>query len=361
MNSLPLLFTSMGMFILDEIHFDDSCCSNGEPVQSSQYDIIGGAGTYGVIGARFFLEAPHRSKQIGWILDIGQDFPPHVMAEISGWQTLAIVRADQGRLTTRGWNQYGADEARKFKYLTEKIRIEVEDLIKEDGGTLMNTKCLHVISSPDRCTNIYTKLTTARIENSNDDSELIIMWEPVPTSCVAENLDAVILALINVDIFSPNVLEAALLFGDSEPTEPIEIERLGLRLIKYMVKGPHSLIILRAGKLGCVVIHKQWPDASSPKIDWYPAYHSKITTSDKIVDPTGCGNAFMGGFAIGYMTGVNGADAHLGAIYGNIAAGLIIEQIGMPKLQLGGAGSHELWNGETIDERLVRYKNWYNK
>lgn len=135
-----LLFTTMGMFIIDEIHYGEM--SSKPPV----YDIIGGAGTYSVLGCRFFFPAnsinsndsgdssghfidssanentkePSRSQtfvsgtsnQIGWIIDVGYDFPEPIRNTIEGWNTGVVWRNTPDRQTTRGWNYYGLHEER---------------------------------------------------------------------------------------------------------------------------------------------------------------------------------------------------------------------------------------------------------
>lgn len=89
---------------------------------------------------------------------------------------------------------------------------------------------------------------------------------------------------------------------------------------------------------------------------WFPAYFSDPTSDDyRVEDPTGGGNTFLGGFAAGYLNS-NNTNATAGnlakaAIYGNIAAGLAIEQVGVPQLNK----DEEKWNGDSIQARLETY------
>lgn len=137
-----IMFTTMGMFIIDEIHYGKM--SEKPPV----YDIIGGAGTYSVLGCRLFFPGKHRtqcglngeldqhklcgvaeendqntsgskpqfasgsSEQIGWIIDVGYDLPDSVKEEIEAWDTGVVWRNTPDRQTTRGWNYYGPNEER---------------------------------------------------------------------------------------------------------------------------------------------------------------------------------------------------------------------------------------------------------
>lgn len=103
-------FCSLGMFIIDEIHF--------QPPTPPVKDVIGGAGAYAAIGARLFSPAS-LSKSIGWIVDAGHDFPPEIRSLIASWGTSCLVRETPDRCTTRGWNGYGENEQRgKFVFVS---------------------------------------------------------------------------------------------------------------------------------------------------------------------------------------------------------------------------------------------------
>ncbi|KAG5356531.1 Protein MAK32 [Yarrowia sp. C11] len=317
-------FTTMGMFIIDEIHFE----------KHSVYDIVGGAGTYGVLGARFFA-GKERAKEIGWIVDAGNDFPQSVEDQISSWNTGLVPRRDSGRKTTRGWNSYGDNDLRSFKYLTPKKRIEVADL-HECG--LDSARSIHVICSPDRCMKICSDLAG---DGSDRPHEQVFLWEPVPDCCCPETFSTMLEALNSVQVLSPNCHEAALFVGLPEPTTVADIESL-----VYTHWAPHldklkTVFVLRCGKLGVLVYNNK-------QLKWYPAYHQ---SSEKVVDPTGGGNTFVGGFLYGYIE--SGGDLDTAASYGNVAAGLAVEQVGVPLLSY--QGEQELWNGTVIKERLQEY------
>jgi hypothetical protein len=68
--------------------------------------VIGGAGTYAAIGARLVAGTDH-STSVGWIVDMGSDFPLKFRQVIEALNTFVIFREDKSRLTTRAWNGYG--------------------------------------------------------------------------------------------------------------------------------------------------------------------------------------------------------------------------------------------------------------
>lgn len=69
--------------------------------------MIGGAGTYAALGARLASGAKY-SAFVGWIVDMGHDFPSEFRQLIESWCTSCLFREDQSRLTTRAWNGYEA-------------------------------------------------------------------------------------------------------------------------------------------------------------------------------------------------------------------------------------------------------------
>lgn len=80
---------------------------------------------------------------------------------------------------------------------------------------------------------------------------------------------------------------------------------------------------------------------------WLPAYHS----GERVVDPTGGGNGFLGGLAVGLARGKEVAEA---AAWGSVAASFMIEQVGVPALGVDEEG-RETWNGVRVEERLQEY------
>jgi sugar/nucleoside kinase (ribokinase family) len=110
-------------------------------------------------------------------------------------------------------------------------------------------------------------------------------------------------------------------------------------------------IVVRSGKDGCYV-------ATKAESAWLPAYHQEAS---KVIDPTGGGNTFLGGFSITLARSptVDFASITQAVISGAVAASFAIEQIGMPIL--GVEGESESWNGDSvqrlIDELTIRINN----
>ncbi|KAI1324166.1 Ribokinase-like protein [Xylariaceae sp. FL0255] len=71
-----------------------------------------------------------------------------------------------------------------------------------------------------------------------------------------------------------------------------------------------------------------------------------------VADPTGGGNAFLGGLAVALARGKGLEEA---AEWGSIAASFAIEQVGMPLLGHDSEG-RETWNGVIVEDRLEEFK-----
>lgn len=81
---------------------------------------------------------------------------------------------------------------------------------------------------------------------------------------------------------------------------------------------------------------------------------SENTPSKKlqVVDPTGGGNAFLGGLTVAIARGKSLDEA---AAWGNVAASFAIEQVGVPVLGQNADGQ-ETWNGVRVEDRYAAYE-----
>ncbi|KAG6028070.1 hypothetical protein E4U41_000779 [Claviceps citrina] len=381
-------FVTLGMVIIDEIEF--------EPPTPPVYNILGGAGTYAALGARLFSPPP-LSRSIGWIVDKGSDFPNDISETIDRWSTAAVIREDHDRLTTRGWNGYtGPADRRLFQYQTPKRRLMADDLTKD----LLFSKSFHLICSATRCQELITEIIARReaaMPWNGTHIKPLFVWEPVPGLCVPDELLNCTNALRFVDICSPNHSELAGFMGDDglDPETGLvstrSVERACEQLLASMPLQTYALVV-RVGEKGCYIAknggRKRRDKSGSPatcrkaythgvlqpdtdmepllagllqdengavarqeiEVDpgierWFPAYHQDKL---KVVDPTGGGNAFLGGLSVALARGEKLEDA---VAWGSVAASFAIEQVGMPHLQTDHDGI-ETWNGEQVSERL---------
>ena len=231
-----------------------------------------------------------------------------------------------------------------FKYLTPKLRITAKDLSPE----LLSAKSFHLICAPARCVELVDGIKSRRAELGYSLREPLFIWEPVPDLCVPAELDNTIKALQHVDVISPNHAELSDLFSVVGTTKAGDVDRQVIESCSSKLLSSVSLerasrlsVVVRSGKDGCYV-------ASSSQKAWLPAFHA--ATPEKVIDPTGGGNGFLGGLAIGL---VRAGDAVEASKWGNVAASFMIEQVGVPILQT--KEGKEVWNGVVVEERMKEY------
>ncbi|CUS20969.1 LAQU0S02e02542g1_1 [Lachancea quebecensis] len=319
------------MFILDEIYTS----------KESFHDVVGGGGMFAVLGASIVASAYGLSRQLRWIVDRGSDFPSSATDILESWETGVVYRDDSSRLTTRAWNLYGENDLRQFKYLSEKKRIDVGDWVAEFGADeVASMRVFHLLCVDDRASSFLNSL---RPYEGSDDR--VFVWEPIPDLCDSARRDE-IRAVMNREetiVVSPNAEEGARLFGVPEPLDLEQCANLLGRFDDFV--SDKNMCVLRCGKLGSLALGARNRQSGLRQVVHMPAYHSR--SASQVLDPTGGGNTFLGGFSLGYA--LSHGDLAVASICGNIAAACAIEQLGVPKRE------GDMWNGKTFLARLDHY------
>ncbi|KAK3294692.1 Ribokinase-like protein [Chaetomium fimeti] len=105
---------------------------------------------------------------------------------------------------------------------------------------------------------------------------------------------------------------------------------------------------------GCVAREEIEIDPGVEK--WVPAYYGegydKEDAGEKVVDPTGGGNTFLGGLSVALARGKSIEEA---CAWGHVAASFAIEQVGFPVLSVDEEG-RETWNGVRVEDRLEEFQ-----
>jgi len=206
-----------------------------------------------------------------------------------------------------------------------------------------------------RCIDLVENITALRKQEDDNKARVerpVFIWEPVPDLCTTEESENCLKALKYVDVVSPNNSELGGFFGKKTDGE----HQLNFRTIEGLCDqwlesgiGPdgNGGVVVRCGKDGCLVARKGMHK-------WLPAYHQ---SADKVIDPTGGGNGFLGGLAVGLLRGGSSKvldNLEEAAIWGSISASFAIEQVGMPVLSQ--SGNQETWNGVSVENRLSDFK-----
>ncbi|KAI9333536.1 hypothetical protein DFJ73DRAFT_799257 [Zopfochytrium polystomum] len=314
--------------------------------------------------------------------------------------------------TTTAVNIYRG-EYRGFAYLTPKLRLDPVDLLDSDDAQRQLPAYIHAICSPPRIHAMLSQISAIAREAGETAAHPPpppptprVVWEPIPDSAAPEALHEALLALcggggapLHAAVVSPNHVEAArFLHGWDEA----EVERrmaaaavdaagdaagqaargraLGgargwvmdalvtewvarWRLVAEGVGGDAgsagTVVVVRAGGLGSGLAFVEGLNAEA-KLAWVDAYHD-AGMQDRVVDVTGAGNAYLGGFtaALAASVGRSGPftlDRLVKAMEcGSVSASFTVEQRGLPNLRV--LGGRELWNEEEGNVRLDRLRS----
>jgi sugar/nucleoside kinase (ribokinase family) len=238
-----------------------------------------------------------------------------------------------------------------FRYTTPKLRLDHAALA---NSQLLWSKSFHLICSPLRCIDLVENIVALRNQSADGASanRPLFIWEPVPDLCTAKELTNCLKALQYIDVVSPNHSELGGFFEtDTNGKDHVDFRAIEGLCDQWLQSGIGSEgqggIVVRAGKDGCLV-------ARQGLRKWMPAYHQ---SAERVVDPTGGGNGFLGGLAMGLVRG--GATSGVenleeAAQWGSVSASFAIEQVGMPVLSHSPQG--ETWNNTRVEDRLSEFK-----
>jgi len=224
--------------------------------------------------------------------------------------------------------------------LTEPLPVTIRGLCDE---TLLRAQAFHFFGTAEYIEEQVHDLITMR---APDPTNLpFVVWEPHARSCRPDTLHAHKNATRLVDVFSPNHEELSSFFGSC--SDFFDKEMIEKQADAFVHAGIGSCgegcMVVRAAAHGCLI------QTRNREPIWLPSFYAP--GSCQVVEPTGAGNAFLGGFVIGWQETGSYTEA---ASHGQVAASFAIEQIGLPSVDR----SHgtELWNGDRVRARLEDYR-----
>jgi sugar/nucleoside kinase (ribokinase family) len=289
----------VGTFNLDTI----------ETPREKRERIVGGSGTYCCLAASFFT-AP---RIVGVV---GEDFPKDVLELFN---TRGID--SEGLLVKQGktffWEgRYEEDPNKRTTVATEVnilkgFRPELPERYK-DADILFLANI-----DPDLQEDILAQVKSPQLVAMDSMN----YW-------IQTRADSLLSVLKKVDVFFANDEEVRML------TDELNLITAGRRLLE---KGP-SLVVIKKGEHGALLLGEDF-------VSVVPAY-----PSETVVDPTGAGDSFGGGF-LGYLDKVDSyaeADIRIAAVYGSVMASFTIEKFGIDRLK-----SLSL---DEIEDRFVEFQ-----
>jgi sugar/nucleoside kinase (ribokinase family)/ubiquinone/menaquinone biosynthesis C-methylase UbiE len=275
-------FFSVGSIILDDIVLPDGETCLG---------VLGGGATHAAMGMRAWTDA------VGIVAPVGENFPEECLVELGLAFDLQGLQP-RNRHTARAWQVYEADGRR-----TEVFRTSLEDFMddapepRELPDSYLDAAGVHIqCAAPEPLQSWIAHLRAGGCR--------LLMWEPWDIFCLPENRSAFRALLPQVDVFSPNLREAQHLTSLVEP----------LAVARALLDDGAVNVALRMGEHGSLVVGA----AGS-------AFHIPAAPVERIVDVTGAGNAYCGGFLVRLA---RSGDLLSAGHYGAVSAALALGQYG---------------------------------
>lgn len=278
----------MGLVIVGSVAFDTI-----ETPYGRRDRIIGGSGTYAALAASFFTRP-------GLVSVVGRDFPRRFLDRLRSRKIdLAGLRIKQGK--TFYWHgRYDQDPNLRTTIKTELNVLQdfkpvlPESFRKADLVFLSNL-------DPEGHDFILEQLTGARLVAM----DTIRYW-------IENKPEALLRAIQKVDILFVNDEECRLIARE------LNLVRAGRKLL---AAGP-GVIVVKKGEHGAMLFGKNF------------VFGVVANPCERVVDPTGAGDAFAGAF-LGYLDSTgryNKRELRKAAVYGNVVASLVIEDFGVDGL-----------------------------
>lgn len=281
-----------GKIIIDDIRLLDG---------STIYGVLGGGGPQGAFGARLWADS------VGFLSRSGRDMPEAPLAmlkslgvDLQGW----IQYADLPTLAT------GLAYDEKQRYVGEHpLRVPSAERTR-----LWRTMLGRPIALPDdytapRAIHLITEYWQEPMFKTAlelREKGAVFSLEPLIDFRKWTNSDALRHVLPLVDIVTPDFPSASGIAGSEDP----------LTVMKHWIGLGTRAVAVRNSQHGSYV----W-DRDHDRL-----WHIPIVPVD-VVDPTGAGNAYGGGWCVGW---VETNDARIAGCWGAASASFLVERVGLP-------------------------------
>lgn len=285
----------MSEFVTYSIIIDDLVFADGQTCMG----VLGGSGPQTAFGMKLW------TNSVGLVGGIGQDFPDTAWAWLAAMEIdTAGVRTSAQHPTLRAWQLFEADGRRTQVWRTqgqaipEQLALRYEDL----PTSYQRTSGFHYGVHPEQ-----PNLAVAADLQGNGVTVSIEPFKHAERPLRPSALQTLVSA---APIFSPNQYEVTTMTGIEDP----------LAQIRHLAAAGAQIIALRLGEQGSLV-HR-----ADRNETWHiPAY------STTVVDACGAGNAYCGGFLVGWL---QTNDVRMAGLYGAVAASFLVEQVGLPPANL---------------------------
>lgn len=275
------MFVSIGVVILDDIVLPDG---------RTQMGVLGGGATHAAMGMRLWED------RVGLLVTLGNDFPPDLEAQLRH-AFLPEGLLHRSYPVLRAWQVFEADGTRHEVFRVDSSWVEQSVPAPEDWpSAFQDVQGVHLHCAPWEVPRWATFLRGQGVST--------LLWEPWDAFCVPQNRERFAEYLGWVDIVSPNLGDGQALTGRQSPHEVMSaLLAMGAKVVALRMGAQGSLV----GKVGEEFI-------AIPPVS--PAC---------IVDVTGAGNAYCGGFLVGWVQQRN---LRWAGYLGAVSASMALEQFG---------------------------------
>jgi len=286
---------TIGNVTVDDLVFPDGRTKMGVP---------GGDAVYSGIGARMWGIDTH-------ICSIcGPDYPMDTLSREYRLNVDSIRRIKEPSM--RNWGLYEDDGSRLF-------------VIRDRGLTWSDYSPLPDDLPRELAAGVPTHIAVLPWEHQIQLAQTLrklgtpmITLDPDYGYMGKKPVEEIALLLRNIDVFLPSWQEAVALFPEKDPECILE---------RYVDEFPSlKAIVIKLGADGSIAY-----DRTTHRAFRVPAYHASV------VDPTGAGDAFCGGFLAGAALGQDIVEC---VLFGTVSSSFVIEQFGT--LGLGQTARREL-------------------
>jgi len=276
------MFVSIGPVVIDDIVLPDG---------QTRMGVLGGGATHAAMGMRVW------SERVTLLATLGRDVPEADRRRLTrAFDLRSPPRRDAP--SPRAWQLYEHDGRRTH--------------VDRTDGDLFMAMC----PRPDELPTEYASARGARLECDAPDPlrEWMarlraagcghILWEPWNVFCRPESRTVFDELAPLLDVVSPNLLQARRLTGLEDPRQ----------ILTALLAVGVRVVVLRMGAAGSLVAGQDEGPVAVPAVP-----------VARVVDVTGAGNAYCGGFLVGLAeTG----DLEQAGRYGAVSASFALEQFG---------------------------------
>lgn len=279
-------YVAIGSIIIDDII---------DPQGRSNMGTLGGGGSHAVAGMRVW------SDNTGFVSVIGRDFPDTAMRH------LAVLADMRGVVTRpapqpRAWQLFEANGTRQEVFRTEFAALRQNTIQpREYPPDFASAKGVYLqTATPEEA-----EAWAVHLKKLNP--KVVLLWEPWEILYTPENLAGFRRVAPMFDIVSPQTVEVSWMIKETGPARQADI----------LFECGARCLALRLGAGGSLV-------GQEGTIEHIPALPVPV------VDETGAGNAYCGGFVVGYVE--SGGDPLTAGRYGAVSATFTLAQVGIPRL-----------------------------